>query len=76
MRSWIDLGGGRVRGLGLTTTIRHFTTFPLNHSPPLILSFFLSLCFFTASLTVDFYRIFPYRKGPRSPKPHSFGYKI
>ena len=65
--SLIVLGFFLVRGLGLTTIIRYFTTFPLNHSPPLILSFFLSLCFFTASLIVDFYCISPTPEGATGP---------
>ena len=39
----IDLGGRRVRGLGLTTIIRYFTTFI--ESLTSFLSFFLSLVF-------------------------------
>ena len=70
VRSWIDLGGGRVRGLGLTTTIRYFTTFPIE-SLTSFLSF-LFFHFFTVSLIVDFYCIFPNRKGPPVPQAPLF----
>ena len=39
---------------------------PLNHSPPFFL-YSLSLCFFTASLIVDFYCISPTPEGATGP---------
>ena len=50
VRSWIDLGGSRVRGLGLTTIIRYFTTFSIESLTP-FLFFLFSLPLFFHCLT-------------------------